>query len=179
MEIAVTITLDDIIRFYEFEIWDRQENVKLRLFSRLINGMLSSFMYIFLMPFIQFDTIKNIVGFAFLFCIFFIFGYLYGENRVKILIKIYCNQLHKNHKNFIGHGKYVFTKDTIYYEETVMKFEYKNQAISKVIETHDYFYIYMTDARVLIIPKKDLEKEGTSNFSFLIKGLYYIDADRR
>lgn len=176
MEITHRLETEDYVQFNLFQIQDSEKLKKRLAIQRLVVSLL--FIGIALFAYVFLPRISLLV--AGIFLMISLFWYLYFPTFSK-------NQVVKSTEKTIasGHLSTLFDevrlkidKDGI--EEITSRGNHLNSwsAIQSIKETEDYFYLFMTQASALIIPKRNLNEEELVELKKWIDRYYQKEIDR-
>ncbi|TGK22813.1 YcxB family protein [Leptospira stimsonii] len=166
MQITYELTLEDIVNFNEYHFRHSEVSKKKRMIAKLIIPIWTLFVFLAL----NYTNLENIDEISFLLNIpififaiawFFLFDRLYFwrlRNNVDKMLR------EKENKGMIGKQKITLSKDQLLFETSFTSAQFKPGSISEVIETRDYFFLYVSSLNALIVPQGSFQASEKKEF---------------
>ncbi len=163
MQITYELTLEDIVNFNDYHFRHSKVSKKKRMIAKLIIPIWTLFVFLAL-NYTNLDEISflfNIPIFLFAIAWFFLFDRLYFwrlRNNVDKMLR------EKENKGIIGKQKITLSNDQLLFETSFTSAQFKPGSISEVIETRDYFFLYVSSLNALIVPQSSIQASEKKEF---------------
>ncbi|MBM9502458.1 YcxB family protein [Leptospira sp. 201903071] len=163
MQINYELALEDIINFNEYHFRHSKVSKKKRMIAKLVIPIWTLFVFLAL-NYATLDETSlffNIPIFLFAIVWFFLFDRLYFwrlRNNVDKMLR------EKENKGMIGKQKITLTDDLLLFETLYTSAQFKPGSIGEVVETKDYFFLYVSSLSALIVPRSAFQNSEKEEF---------------
>jgi len=177
MNISCNITIDDIVEWniYHYNLYSSSKktskNILLKLLILLLYISYITFFMFFIISFFNLNLENHfIIIYGIIFGLIVVSTYLSKQllNSNISIIKTRIESL--KHNRPLGIVNYYIDDNSFIAEDTFSKTIYKPNSIIDIIDTNNYFYIYVSSMQALIIPKRN----NVENVSLFINKLSAI-----
>lgn len=156
MQLEFNVAKRDFIMFNQYHQWHSPNRKNYRLRTRLISGFsLSCLPYLFLHLTYQYaGWVLFLNSSIFAICLLLI-GYFRAPNLMLALISETSSKYFNNpaNKHIAGHMSFTFEPDVIKFKTNMSEGVLKYEAVRRIAETKEYFYLYASLEGAFIIPK--------------------------